>query len=103
MPSFTFVSTANAFVARGAVPVFSDVRADTLNLDEELLEGRITGRTRAIVAVHYAGIACEMRQISGICDQHQIDLIEDNAHGLFGRVRGQSSRHRWTLRHVELP
>src|SRR6187401_1309666 len=70
MPSFTFVSTANAFVLRGAVPVFVDIRPDTLNLDERLVENAITPRTRAIVVVHYGGVACEMDEITAIAERH---------------------------------
>lgn len=87
VPSFTFVSTINAFVLRGAKPVFSDVRADTLNLDEERLEQLITPRTRALVAVHYAGVGCEMDRILGVADAARVAVVEDNAHGLFGRYR----------------
>jgi dTDP-4-amino-4,6-dideoxygalactose transaminase len=89
VPSFTFVSTVNAFVLRGAKPIFADVRPDTLNMDETLLERLITPRTRAIVPVHYAGVACAMDEINAIAQQHNIPVIEDNAHGLFGRYRGQ--------------
>ena len=89
MPSFTFVSCANAFVLRGARPVFIDVRPDTLNFDERLLEGAITSRTRAIVVVHYAGVACAMEEIVGIATPKNIAIIEDNAHGLFGTYKGQ--------------
>jgi dTDP-4-amino-4,6-dideoxygalactose transaminase len=89
LPSFTFVSTANAFVLRGARPVFVDVRADTLNLDETQLEALITPRTRAIVPVHYAGVGCEMDAICAIAANHGIAVVEDNAHGLFGRYRGR--------------
>jgi dTDP-4-amino-4,6-dideoxygalactose transaminase len=89
VPSFAFVSTVNAFVLRGATPVFADVRPDTLNLDERTLEGHITPRTRAIVALHYAGVACELDAIMSIADRHGIPVIEDNAHGLFGRYRGR--------------
>lgn len=88
-PSFTFVSTANAFVLRGAQPIFIDVRADTLNLDETQLEGRITQRTKAIVVVHYAGVGCEMDVILEIAGRYGIPVVEDNAHGLFGRYRGR--------------
>jgi dTDP-4-amino-4,6-dideoxygalactose transaminase len=90
LPSFTFVSTPNAFVLRGAKPVFTDVRADTLNMDENLIEARISPRTRAIVVVHYAGVGCEMDQILEIASRHGLPVIEDNAHGLFGRYRGRS-------------
>ena len=89
VPSFTFVSTANAFVLRGAVPVFADIRPDTLNLDEAALEALISPRTRAIVVVHYAGVACEMDAILEIAQRHGIPVVEDNAHGLFGRYRGR--------------
>jgi dTDP-4-amino-4,6-dideoxygalactose transaminase len=89
LPSFTFVSTANAFVLRGARPVFADVRPDTLNLDESRLEPLITGRTRAIVPVHYAGVGCEMDAILEIARRRGLAVVEDNAHGLFGRYRGR--------------
>ena len=89
VPSFTFPSTVNAFVLRGATPVFIDVRPDTLNLDEAQLEGLITPRTRAIVPVHYAGIGCEMDSILGTAADHGIPVVEDNAHGLFGNYRGR--------------
>lgn len=89
VPSFTFVSTVNAFVIRGARPVFIDVRPDTLNLDENLLEQKITERTKAIVVVHYAGVGCEMDKIIEIANRRQIAVIEDNAHGLFGQYKGK--------------
>jgi dTDP-4-amino-4,6-dideoxygalactose transaminase len=89
MPSFTFVSTANAYALRGAVPVFVDVRPDTLNLDERLIEAAITERTKAIVVVHYAGVACEMDEIGAIAARHGLAVIEDNAHGLGGTYRGR--------------
>ena len=89
LPSFTFVSTANAFVLRGAKPVFSDIRPDTLNLDESRLEALITPRTKAIVPVHYAGVACEMDAILRIAAKHGIAVVEDNAHGLYARYRGR--------------
>lgn len=88
MPSFTFVSTANAVVLRGAVPVFVDVRPDTLNLDERLLAGAITSRTRAIVPVHYAGVGCEMDAISRIADEHGLTVIEDAAQGVTASYDG---------------
>ena len=88
VPSFTFVSVANAVVARGAVPVFVDVRSDTFNLDHELVEKAISARTRAVVAVHYGGVACAVDELLAICDRHGLALIEDNAHGLGGRLRG---------------
>jgi dTDP-4-amino-4,6-dideoxygalactose transaminase len=89
VPSFTFVSTVNAFVLRGAVPVFADIRPDTLNIDETRLEGLITARTRAILVVHYAGVGCEMDAIIALARRHHIAVVEDNAHGLFGRYRGR--------------
>jgi dTDP-4-amino-4,6-dideoxygalactose transaminase len=88
VPSYTFVSSANAFVLRGATPVFVDVRPDTLNIDEGLLEAAITPRTKAIVVVHYAGVACEMEAIKRIASVRGISVVEDNAHGLFGRYHG---------------
>ncbi len=90
MPSFTFVSTANAFVLRGAVPVFVDVRPDTLNIDEARIEAAITARTRAIVAVHYAGVGCEMEAIVAIAERHRLLVIEDAAQGLMTRHRGRA-------------
>ncbi|MBI3738031.1 MAG: dTDP-4-amino-4,6-dideoxygalactose transaminase [Chloroflexi bacterium] len=89
IPDFTFVSTINAFVLRGAEPVFLDIRPDTLNLDESKLEAAITSRTKAIVPVHYAGVGCEMDQILAIAYQHGIAVVEDNAHGLFGKYKGK--------------
>jgi dTDP-4-amino-4,6-dideoxygalactose transaminase len=89
IPSFTFVSTVNAFVLRGAAPVFCDIRPDTLNLDERQLELLITPRTRAIVPVHYAGVGCEMDAIMAIAERHGVAVVEDNAHGLCGRYRGK--------------
>jgi dTDP-4-amino-4,6-dideoxygalactose transaminase len=89
VPSFTFVSTANAFVLRGARPVFADVRADTFNLDEQALESLITPRTKAVVVVHYAGVGCEMETILRVAARHGVAVVEDNAHGLFGRWRGR--------------
>src|SRR6266576_1175095 len=89
IPSFTFVSTVNAFVLRGARPVFIDIRPDTLNLNESHLERLITPRTRAIVAVHYAGVGCEMDAILRVARRHGVPVIEDNAHGLLGRYRGK--------------
>ena len=89
VPSFTFVTSINAFVLRGATPVFADIRPDTLNIDEAKIEQAITPRTRAIVVVHYAGVACEMDAIVAIASRHGIPVVEDNAHGLFGRYKGQ--------------
>jgi dTDP-4-amino-4,6-dideoxygalactose transaminase len=84
LPSFTFVSTANAFVLRGARPVFIDIRPDTLNFDERQFEALVTDRTRAAVPVHYAGVGCEMDQILEIANRRGVAIVEDNAHGLFG-------------------
>lgn len=89
VPSFTFVSTVNAFVLRGAKPVFIDIREDTLNLDESLLAGLITPKTKAIVPVHYAGVGCEMDAIMDTANNHSIAVIEDNAHGLLGKYKDQ--------------
>lgn len=89
VPSFTFVSTINAFVLRGARPVFCDIRPDTLNIDERKIETLITSRTKAIVAVHYAGVGCEMDSILALAERHRIAVVEDNAHGLFGKSRGK--------------
>lgn len=89
MPSYTFTSTANAFVLRGGVPVFVDVREDTLNIDEERIEAAITPRTRAIVPVHYAGVACEMDPIMDIARRHGLLVIEDAAQGVMSRYRGR--------------
>ena len=90
VPAFTFVSTVNAFVLRGAQPVFADIRADTLNIDDALLERLITKKTRAIVVVHYAGVGCEMDAILAIARKYGIPVVEDNAHGLFGRYKGKN-------------
>lgn len=89
-PAFTFVSSVNAFVLRGARPVFVDIRPDTLNLDERQLEAAITPKTRALIVVHYAGVGCEMDAIMAIAGRHGLPVIEDNAHGLFGRYRGHA-------------
>ncbi len=89
LPSFTFVSTANAFVLRGAKPAFADIRPDTLNLDESRLERLLSSRTRAVVPVHYAGVACEMNPILDFARRHGLAVVEDNAHGLFGKYRGR--------------
>jgi dTDP-4-amino-4,6-dideoxygalactose transaminase len=89
LPSFTFVSTANAFVLRGAKPVFVDIRPDTLNLDESKVEKLLTSRTKAIVPVHYAGVGCEMDCILGIGRRYGIPVVEDNAHGLFAKYKGR--------------
>jgi dTDP-4-amino-4,6-dideoxygalactose transaminase len=89
LPSFTFVSTVNAFILRGAKPVFADIRPDTLNIDERQLESLITPSTRAIVVVHYAGVGCNMDAIMEIAERHGLPVVEDNAHGLFGKYRGR--------------
>jgi dTDP-4-amino-4,6-dideoxygalactose transaminase len=90
MPSYTFVSTANAFVLRGGVPVFVDIRPDTLNIDEQLIEAAITKKTKAIVVVHYAGVACEMDRILEIANQYQLFLIEDAAQGIMSSYKGRA-------------
>ncbi|MBV8070351.1 MAG: dTDP-4-amino-4,6-dideoxygalactose transaminase [Acidobacteriaceae bacterium] len=89
VPSFTFVSAANAFVLRGATPVFAEIRPDTLNIDEALLDDLISPSTRAIIVVHYGGVGCEMDRIVEIAEKHGVAVIEDNAHGLFGSFRGR--------------
>jgi dTDP-4-amino-4,6-dideoxygalactose transaminase len=89
MPSFTFVSTANAFALRGAIPVFVDIRPDTLNIDERLIEAAITPRTKAICVVHYAGVACEMDAIMAIATTHGIHVVEDAAQGIFSTYKGR--------------
>lgn len=88
MPSYTFVSTADAFVLRGAVPVFVDIRPDTMNIDETLIEAAITNRTKAIVPVHYAGVGCEMDTIMQIAEQYQLKVIEDAAQGIMCTYKG---------------
>ncbi|WP_225892865.1 MULTISPECIES: dTDP-4-amino-4,6-dideoxygalactose transaminase [unclassified Methylomonas] len=88
MPSYTFVSTANAFVLRGGVPVFVDIREDTLNLDERLIESAITPRTKAIVPVHYAGVGCEMDTIMAISERHDLKVVEDAAQGVMASYKG---------------
>lgn len=89
MPSYTFVSTANAFVLQGAVPVFVDIRTDTLNIDESLIEAAITERTKAICVVHYAGVACEMDAILGIANRHGLKVVEDAAQAIYSRYKDQ--------------
>ena len=89
MPSFTFVSTANAFVLRGATPVFVDIRPDTLNLDENLIQSALTEKTKAIVPVHYAGVACDMDVIANLAQQHDLWVIEDAAQGLLSTYKGR--------------
>ncbi|MCE0491667.1 dTDP-4-amino-4,6-dideoxygalactose transaminase [Pantoea sp. Mb-10] len=90
MPSYTFVSTANAFVLRGATIVFVDIRPDTLNIDETLIEAAITPKTRAIVPVHYAGVACEMDTIMALAAKHQLYVIEDAAQGVMSQYKGRA-------------
>lgn len=90
MPSYTFVSTANAFVLRGAVPVFVDIRPDTMNLDETLIEAAITEKTRAIVPVHYAGVACEMDRIMELAGKHHLAVVEDAAQGVCSFYKGKA-------------
>jgi len=90
VPAFTFVSTVNAFVLRGARPRFADIRPDTLNLDERRLPEAITPRTRVILPVHYAGVGCEMDAIGALATRHGLTIVEDNAHGLFGRYKGKA-------------
>lgn len=90
LPSYTFVSTANAFVLRGAIPVFVDIREDTLNLDERLIEAAITPRTRAIVPVHYAGVSCEMDSIIAIAKRHDLRVVEDAAQGVMASYKSRA-------------
>jgi dTDP-4-amino-4,6-dideoxygalactose transaminase len=90
MPSYTFVSTANAFVLRGGIPVFVDIREDTLNLDERLIEAAVTTRTRAIAPVHYAGVACEMDTIMSIAKRHGLQVVEDAAQGVLSSYKGRA-------------
>jgi dTDP-4-amino-4,6-dideoxygalactose transaminase len=90
MPSYTFVSTANAFVMRGAVPVFVDIRPDTLNIDETKIEAAITARTKVILPVHYAGVACEMDTIMDIARRHKLIVIEDAAQGIMSTYKGRA-------------
>lgn len=89
LPSYTFVSTANAFVLRGAIPVFVDVRKDTMNLDETLIEMAITEKTKAVVPVHYAGVSCEMDEINRIAGQYSLSVVEDAAQGVLSSYRGK--------------
>lgn len=90
MPSYTFVSTANAFVLRGGVPVFVDIREDTLNLDEKLIESAVTPRTKAIAPVHYAGVACEMDEIMAVAARHDLKVVEDAAQGVMSTYKGRA-------------
>jgi dTDP-4-amino-4,6-dideoxygalactose transaminase len=87
LPAFTFPSTANAFVLRGARPVFVDIRTDTLNIDEKRIEERINKQTKAIFLVHYAGVGCEMETIMAIARRHRLSVVEDNAHGFYGKYQ----------------
>ena len=89
MPSYTFVSTADAFVLRGAKAVFVDIRPDTMNIDENLIEAAITDKTKAIVPVHYAGVSCEMDAILDIAQRHQLSVIEDAAQGIMSTYKGK--------------
>ncbi len=89
VPSFTFVSTVNAFMLRGAEPVFIDIRPDTLNMDEKQLESLLSRRTKAILPVHYAGVGCEMDDILQVARRHGVAVVEDNAQGLFGKYKGK--------------
>jgi len=89
IPSFTFVSTINAFVLRGARPIFADIRPDTLNLDVEKIQRLITNRTKAVVAMHYGGVGCEMEELMDIAERYGLEVVEDNAHGLFGKYKGR--------------
>lgn len=90
MPAYTFVSTADAFVLRGAVPVFVDIRPDTMNLDENLIEAAITDKTKAIVPVHYAGVSCEMDKIMEIAAKYHLKVIEDAAQGILSTYKGKA-------------
>ena len=94
MPAYTFVSTADAFVLRGAVPVFVDIRPDTMNIDETLIEDAITEKTKAIVPVHYAGVACEMDTIMDIAKRHNLKVVEDAAQGVLASYKGKHWNHR---------
>lgn len=89
MPSYTFVSTANAFLARGAKIVFVDIRPDTMNIDERVIENAITHKTKAIVVVHYAGVSCEMDKIKGIAQKYNLFIVEDNAQGLMSKYKNE--------------
>ncbi len=90
MPSYTFVSTANAFVLRGAVPVFVDIRPDTMNIDEKLIADAITDKTKAIAPVHYAGVSCEMDTIMDVAKRHNLYVVEDAAQGIMSSYKGQA-------------
>jgi dTDP-4-amino-4,6-dideoxygalactose transaminase len=103
LPTFTFVSTANAFALRGAKPIFCDIRADTLNINEKLLPQLLSSRTKGIVVVHYSGVACEMDAIMEFAAQHGLWVLEDNAHGSFGEYRGEMARYNRTSRGSKFP
>ena len=90
LPSFTFSSTANAIILAGAVPVFVDIRPDTMNMDEELIEAAITPNTKAVCAVHYAGVACEMDRISEIARRHELIVVEDAAQAVMSSYKGKA-------------
>ncbi len=102
MPSYTFVSTADAFVLRGAKAVFVDIRPDTMNIDEKLIESAITEKTKAIVPVHYAGVACEMDTIMDIANRHNLKVVEDAAQGVMSTY-GKSAWNNWRLWMLQLP
>lgn len=89
LPSFTFVSTANAFILRGAKPVFVDIRPDSFNIDERLIESAMTERTKAIIPVHYGGVGCNMETICALASKHNVAVVEDNAHGLYAKYKGK--------------
>ena len=90
MPSYTFVTTANAFVLRGAKIVFTDIRPDTMNIDENLIESAVTKKTRVIVPVHYAGISCEMDKIMQVAEKYKLIVVEDAAQGIMAKYKGQN-------------
>ena len=103
MPSYTFVTTATAFALRGATPVFVDIRPDTLNLDERLIEEALTERTRAIVPVHYAGVGCAMEAIGQLADAYSIPIVEDAAQGVCATIRRATPRDHRHLGRNQLP
>ncbi len=103
LPSFTFTSTANAFVRVGARPVFVDIRPDTLNIDENLVEGAVTRRTRAIFPVHYAGVACDMDRLMAIAHRHSLLVVEDAAQAVNAFYKGRALARHWRLRDLQLP
>ena len=89
LPSFTFVSTVNAFINRGATPIFVDIKYSTLNINEDLIENSITEKTKAIIVVHYAGVSCKMDKINKLSKKYDLSIVEDNAHGLFGKYKNK--------------